>query len=206
VNGPLAPNSNATAFWSGPKNVSKIGVNVQDSAGQTRPAQIFYASSKQINYLIPAATALGPATVTITGAPNPYSAPLKIVAVSPGVYNAGGVAVGFFIAVSASGARTTTSLAYASASGAIQPTPIDLKTGQVFLILFGTGIRNHATAVTATIGSTTVPTAFAGAQGSFLGEDQVNIQLPASLAGAGLVNVALNVDGQTSNSVQIQIK
>jgi uncharacterized protein (TIGR03437 family) len=60
--------------------------------------------------------------------------------------------------------------------------------------------------VTATIGSTTVPVAYAGAQGTFVGEDQINIQLPASLAGAGLVNVTLNVDGQTSNPVQIQIK
>jgi uncharacterized protein (TIGR03437 family) len=94
----------------------------------------------------------------------------------------------------------------AGPSGAVQPTPIDVTAGQVFLILFGTGIRNHANAVTATIGSTTLPTIYAGAQGTFVGEDQINIQLPASLAGAGLVNVTLNVDGQTSNPVQIQIK
>ena len=51
-----------------------------------------------------------------------------------------------------------------------------------------------------------VSATYAGAQGVYLGEDQINIQLPASLAGAGLVNVTLNVDGQTSNPVQIQIK
>lgn len=58
----------------------------------------------------------------------------------------------------------------------------------------------------ATIRSTTLSTAYAGAQGSFAGEDQTNIALPASLAGAGIVNVALSVDGQKSNSVQIQIQ
>jgi uncharacterized protein (TIGR03437 family) len=206
VSGPLAPNSIATAFWSGPAKVSGIGMTLQDSAGQTRAAQIFYASSTQINYLIPGATALGQATVTITGAPNPYSAPLKIVAVAPGVYNAGGLAVGNFDTVSASGTQTYTNLVTAGASGAVQPTPIDVTAGKVYLTLFGTGIRNHANAVTATIGSTILPTIYAGAQGQFVGEDQINIQLPASLAGAGLVKVTLNVDGQTSNPVQIQIK
>jgi uncharacterized protein (TIGR03437 family) len=206
VNGPLAPNSIATAFWSGPAKVGGIAMTVQDSAGQTRAAQIFFASSTQINYLIPGATALGQATVTITGAPNPYSAPLKIVAVAPGVYNAGGIAVGNFDTVSASGVQTYTNLVTAGASGAIQPTPIDVTAGQVYLTLFGTGIRGHANAVTATIGSATLPTIYAGAQGQFVGEDQINIQLPASLAGAGLVKVTLNVDGQTSNPVQIQIK
>jgi uncharacterized protein (TIGR03437 family) len=186
VSGPLAPNSIATAFWSGPVNVSGIGMTVQDSAGQTRAAQIFFASSSQINFLIPGATALGQATVTITGAPNPYSAPLKIVAVSPGVFNAGGLAVGNFDTVSASGSQTYTNLVTPGPSGAVQPTPIDVTAGQVFLILFGTGIRNHANAVAATIGSTTLPTIYAGAQGAFVGEDQINIQLPASLAGAGV--------------------
>jgi len=206
ASGPLAPNSIATAFWSGPANISGIGVNVEDTAGQTRAAQIFYSSSTQINYLIPNGTALGAATVTITGAPSPFSAPLKIVAVSPGVFNVSGLAVGYADSLSTSGTQTYTSLVNASASGALQPTPIDVAAGNVYLLLFGTGIRGHANPVTATIGSSTLATAYAGPQGTFLGEDQINIQLPASLAGAGLVKVTLNVDGQTSNPVQIQIQ
>jgi uncharacterized protein (TIGR03437 family) len=206
VNGPLAQNSIATAFWAGPTNVSGIGVNVQDSTGQTRVAQIFFASSTQINYLIPNGTALGQATVTITGAPNPFSAPLKIVSVAPGVFGAGGFAVGDFDTVDASGKQTFTNLVFADASGTLHTTPIDVTTGEVVLTLYGTGIRGHANAVTATVGSVTLPTGFAGAQGQFLGEDQINIQLPSSLAGSGLVNVILNVDGQTTNPLQIQIQ
>ena len=205
ASGPLAPNSIATAFWAGPDNVSGIGLNVQDSAGQTRAAQIFFVNSTQINYLIPDGTALGPATVSITGAPNPFSAPLKIVAVAPGVFQAGGFAVGDFDTVDASGNQTLKTLVVADASGTLHPVPIDVTAGEVFLTIFGTGIRNHANPVTAMIGSVTLPTAFAGAQGQFFGEDQINIQLPATLAGSGLVNVTLNVDGQTSNTVQIQI-
>jgi uncharacterized protein (TIGR03437 family) len=76
----------------------------------------------------------------------------------------------------------------------------------VYLILYGTGIRNHQNAVTATVGTASITAAYAGAQGVYVGEDQINIQLPQSLAGSGVVNVSLNVDGQTSNSVQIQIQ
>jgi uncharacterized protein (TIGR03437 family) len=97
-------------------------------------------------------------------------------------------------------------LVFADASGTLHTTPIDVTTGEVVLTLYGTGIRGHANPVTATVGSVTLPTGFAGAQGQFLGEDQINIQLPSSLAGSGLVNVTLNVDGQTSNPVQIQIQ
>ena len=34
---------------------------------------------------------------------------------------------------------------------------------------------------------------FAGAQGQFTGEDQINVQLPHSLAGSGTVNLVLTI-------------
>ncbi len=204
--GPLAADSIASAFWNGPNNVNGIAMNVQDSAGVTRAAQIFFVSSTQINYWIPAGTALGQATVNITGAPNPFSAPLKIVTVAPGIFNLGGVAIGYADTVASNGNQTYTTISSPNASGVYQPTPIDVSGGNVFLLLYGTGIRNHANPVTATIGSMTLPAAYAGAQGSFVGEDQINIALPASLAGAGLLKVTLTADGQTSNAGQIQIK
>jgi uncharacterized protein (TIGR03437 family) len=84
--------------------------------------------------------------------------------------------------------------------------PIDVSGGQTYLLLYGTGIHNHANPVVATIGSVQVTAASAGAQGGWAGLDQVNILLPASLAGAGVVSVSLVVDGQISNSVKIQIQ
>ena len=73
-------------------------------------------------------------------------------------------------------------------------------------MLYGTGIHNHANPVVATVGTAQVTAAYAGAQGYYVGEDQINIQLPASLAGSGVISVSLAVDGQTSNSVKIQIQ
>jgi len=75
----------------------------------------------------------------------------------------------------------------------------------VYLVLYGTGIRG-ATTVTATAGSTVLPVAFFGAAPGFTGLDQINIQLPASLAGAGTVTVQLVADGLNANPVQIAIQ
>jgi uncharacterized protein (TIGR03437 family) len=88
------------------------------------------------------------------------------------------------------------------------PVPIDLGAPdqQVYLILYGTGIRNHADPVTVMIGTATLTAAYAGEQGTFAGEDQINVLLPQSLRGAGLVDVTLTVDGQVTNAVKIQIQ
>ena len=52
-----------------------------------------------------------------------------------------------------------------------------------------------------------VPVLFAGAQGTFAGEDQVNIgPLPRSLAGQGNVNLILAADGQAANVVNVTFK
>jgi hypothetical protein len=45
-----------------------------------------------------------------------------------------------------------------------------------------------------------------GAQGDFAGLDQVNIQIPRSLAGRGEVDLILTVDGVAANVVRISIK
>ena len=93
------------------------------------------------------------------------------------------------------------------AAGVLSLVPIDLATAdQTYLLLYGTGIRNHSSSVTAQIGSSTVPVEYAGAQGTFAGEDQINIGLPASLRGAGVVEVRLAVDGLITNVVKIYIQ
>lgn len=207
ANGPLAANSIATAFWNGPPKPSGIGVNVKDAAGTTRPAEIFFVSSRQINYAIPDGTVTGPATISISGTPDTFTAQQQVVAVSPGVFGAGGFAAGSTLTVH-NGQQTPGNLVELDSSGTFQPVPVDVGTGsdQVFLILYGTGIRNHAQPVKATIGTTPAQVVFASAQGTFVDEDQINVLIPQSLRGAGRVNLLLNVDGQTTNPVAIQIQ
>jgi len=47
---------------------------------------------------------------------------------------------------------------------------------------------------------------YAGAQGSLVGLDQVNVKLPRALNGRGEVDLVLTVDGKTANTVRVRIK
>ena len=183
-----------------------VTVTVKDSAGTSRPAELFYVSPTQINYAMPAGTATGAASITIANGAASVTASQQIVSVLPGLFTVDGIAAAN-VETYRNGALTSAALAFqVTAAGAIAPQPIDVSAGQVFLLMYGTGIR-HAESVTVNLGSLTgLPVAYAGAQGAYIGEDQINVLLPASLAGAGVIQVTLVADGQTSNPVQIQIQ
>ena len=94
--------------------------------------------------------------------------------------------------------------------GSCQPAAIDLGTGQsqVYLVLFGTGIRNRRviTDVSATIDGLSVPVLYAGDQGQFLGLDQVNLLIPSELSGRGVVDLILMVNSKAANTVQLDLR
>ena len=129
---------------------------------------------------------------------------------TPSIFTLGGsVAAAVAVRVAPGGAQTPVNVFQCSGS-TCTTAPIDLgATGDtVFLTLFGTGIRKTSAVsnVRATIGGADAPVLFAGAQGEFAGLDQVNLQVPASLRGRGDVPVVLTVDGQTTNTVTINIR
>ena len=78
----------------------------------------------------------------------------------------------------------------------------------VYVTLYGTGIRNRSAQanVTATINGMSVPVSYAGPTPGYAGLDQVNVGLILSLRGSGESNVVVTVDGQTSNTVTINIQ
>jgi uncharacterized protein (TIGR03437 family) len=79
-------------------------------------------------------------------------------------------------------------------SGAISPSPLNMGSsgGQVYLILYGTGIAAAGTSNTqVTVNGANATVLYAGPQGGSPGLDQVNILLPASLTGKGNVNLQL---------------
>lgn len=87
--------------------------------------------------------------------------------------------------------------------------PIDLSDAreQVFLVLFGTGIRARGALenVKALLGSLPVTPTYAGATPGLVGLDQVNLPIPRTLTGSGEINVWLTVEGRTANPVRIHI-
>jgi uncharacterized protein (TIGR03437 family) len=175
-----------------PTTIDGRSVTVTDSKGVARQAGLYLAIVSQINCVIPSETASGPATVTVNGS---SAIPLRIniAAVAPGLFDASAQ----ILRVKADGSQTVQTV---TAS-----TPIVLGSDSVYLLLYGTGIRNRSSldGVTATIGGMNIPVAYAGAQVQSPGLDQVNVLLPASLQGAGKVNVILTLDGQGSNGVAL---
>ena len=199
-----------------PTTLGGVSVVVKDTTGIERLAPLFFVSPTQINYELPAGTALGEAAVTIKQGESPVAAGrLQIASVAPALFTADasgrGVPVATVLRVMADGSQSYEPIAqYNAATNRFDPLPIDLgaETDQLFLVAFGTGFRYRSAlaAVNAAIGDLSAEVGFAGAQGSLVGVDQMNIRIPRSLAGRGNVDVVVRVDGKAANTVTLNIK
>jgi glucuronoarabinoxylan endo-1,4-beta-xylanase len=199
-----------------PTNLAGVQVSVQDNTGTSRPAPLLFVTPGQVNFLVPAGTALGPASITLSNGSSSFVSLMNVATVAPGIFSANsdgqGAPAAQAIAVSAEGTAAPPQPVYqcASAAGSCTPLPLDLGPpgSSLVLVLYGTGIRGVSSTsnVICNLGGLSVPVAYAGAQGTDIGLDQVNVALPRSLAGSGNVNVSLVVDGQSSNTVTINIK
>ncbi len=195
-----------------PTILGGTSVTLIDSGGTVRLASLFYASQTQLSFLVPPGTAPGPATLQVqTASGAVLGAAVNIGPISPGLYAAnaagGGLAAAQIVRVHSDGSQDIADTTqYDSAQQAWVPVPIDLSVpgDSVYLILYATGIRHKIASVTATVNGQTLPVQYAGAQPAFAGLDQVNVgALPASLKGAGKVDVTITVDGQAANKVQV---
>lgn len=224
----LGPESIATAFGSNlatatlggvtvplPTALAGTQVLVKDSAGTGRLAPLFFVSPFQVNYQIPPGTAPGAATMTLTSGDGTISiGTVQIATIAPGIFTANatgrGLAAALALRVKADGSQTYEPVAQCAAGGECVPRPVDLgpDTDRVFLVLFGTGIRFHGSlmGVSARVRGENAEVLFAGPAPNLVGLDQVNVLLPRSLIGSGMVNVTLVVNGQTANTVQINIR
>ncbi len=160
--------------------------------------------------------ALGLATITVVRNSQPAaSGTVQIQWVAPGLFtmnaNGQGVPVALAIFVEGDGSRSWQYVFNTGCTaGACQPMPLDLgaATDQVFLQLYGTGIRGRSSlaAVTAKIGGADATVEYAGPVSGMVELDQVNLRLPRSLVGRGQIDVVLTVDYKTANTVQVNIK
>jgi uncharacterized protein (TIGR03437 family) len=193
--------------------LSGTNVTVTDVNGVARPAQLYFVSPTQINFVIPAGTAPGPATVTVTLASGPvYITAMTVKSVDPGLFfaPAGGQSIAqavVFDQPQPSGApQISYTASYNSSTQSWSAVPIVLNgTDKVYLELFGTGIQNAPpNSVTATVNGQSVPVTYAGWSQQYPGVDQVNIgPLPAALAGSGAVPIVITVSGQAANTVTV---
>jgi uncharacterized protein (TIGR03437 family) len=199
-----------------PARPHHLSLKVKDSANVERLAGLLYAGPTQVNYQIPTESALGNAQVTVTSADRTTaSGTIEIAALAPGLFSADangkGVAAAFALRVKPDGSKSSEPVGqYDTGQGKYVTVPIDLgpETDQVFLVLFGTGIRGLSalSGVTVSIGGATSSVDFAGPEGAFTGLDQINVRLSRSLIGRGEVDVGLTVDGQATNNLRVSIR
>ena len=184
-------------------------VSVTDSKGVTTPAPLAFVSPTQITMEVPTTAAAGNAKVTVTGPNGTQTAQnVQIAAVAPGLFtlNGSGLAAASAISVSAAGAQTAVPVYTLASDGSFVAAPISLSNGAVYLTLYGTGLAAAGTSgVKATVNGVSAPVLYAGPS-AYSGVDQVNLQLPAALAGKGNVNILLTANGIQANAAQITIQ
>ena len=202
-----------------PTVLAGIRVAVTDSRGSQRPAPLLFVSPGQINYQIPPGTSPGEGTVSVHRGINPLvsnihaSGNVQVASVAPALFAANsdgrGVAAVLFLRVRSDESRAFQQAAeFDSGQGSFVSAPIDLgpESDQVFLILFGTGIRFRSPqAVTATVGGEPAKVLYAAAAPGFVGLDQVNLLLPRNLTGRGEVDVIVYVDEKPTNTVRVSV-
>ena len=213
----VAPGSIASLFGESmvPETISAgVRIEIIDAAEAARTARLLYVSPEQIHFLVPAEVATGEALLRLAReGEEPSEWAFTISAVAPGLFSANGTSEGIGVVsalrVAADGLRSNPAVfRYDEAAKRMIGVPLDLgaEGDQVFLTLFGTGIRG-AEGVRTTIGGRDVAVLFAGAQDGWAGLDQVEIgPLPRSLAGMGEVDVAITAAGITSNTVTIVVE
>lgn len=179
-----------------------------------KAAQLLYVSPQQINFLTPAGTALGTASVSVTSptSETAITGTASVAAISPGLFTIPCV-------------RPSRGAVENGVTFALEPfqslTPQNaIADKRTRLSFYGTGLRyagnptldsgtvNVASAVTAqattSLGITqNLPVEYAGPSPVYPGLDQVNVVVPAQLEGAGLVNVQMFSGNAASNSVSI---
>ena len=184
-------------------------VTITDSNGVSAAAQLFYVSPSQVNYAAPPSLALGAATVTVkAGDGTVTTGSVTVANVQPAVFtlNTAGLVAGSILRVTDAG-QVSENLYSVDAGNNVVPAPVDVSKDQVYLVFYATGLRRAPQSqVSVSIGGVNIPVTYAGPQGFYVGFDQVNVQLPASLAGRGDVAVVLSVAGNQANMARMSFK
>jgi uncharacterized protein (TIGR03437 family) len=197
-----------------PTQLGDTRVVACDRLGVERAAPLFFVSPTQVNFLIPAGTAPGVATVTITnGRGQTAHGLVEIVTAAPALFtveaNDRSLAAGVVMRIGGDGATSFDPIArFDRQLNRFVAAPIDPERDpaeQILLILFGTGIRQGAeqTAASVMIGGERVEVSYAGPQGGLAGLDQVNVRLSRDLSLRGEVEIRVHAAGRVSNPVRV---
>ena len=201
ASGVLAPNTIISVFGTGLTNTTAsatAGVALPTSLGGVTltingtPALLIYVSSTQVNAIVGPGTQPGRSTAVLTSPSGTFSTTVNVSAAAPpGIFSMEG-----------NGSHDGAVLnAVTFQGGAFS---VNTNSGPTFLAIFVTSL-DLATTPVVTVGGVQVPVQFFGAAPGFQGLEQINVQLPSSLAGSGRVEVTVSQGGNTSNVVEVVI-
>ncbi|MBL8205401.1 MAG: M36 family metallopeptidase [Blastocatellia bacterium] len=177
------------------------------------PAQLLYVSDHQINFVIPPEVEPGIASVVVRNSFGGFAlGHITIADAAPAIFTADASGRGDAAAVA-----TADGFTYQQS-----PFAVTVNGQPNYLLLFGTGLRRASNAnnedangiaerVAVTIGGIAAKVLYAGAQGQYVGLDQLNIELPASLAERlsnvpSRVEVVVSVNGVEANRTSVWLR
>ncbi|MEK7832373.1 MAG: putative Ig domain-containing protein, partial [Acidobacteriota bacterium] len=197
-----------------PTTLGGATVKITDSKGVERMAALFFVSPGQINYLLPDGLAEGIARVTITANGKTSVGLIDVAPIAPSLFTANsdgrGLPAAVLLRIHADGSQSYEAVTrFDAAQNRFVAVPIEFggSSEQLFLLLYGTGLRHPGgRAIKITVGGMEAPTPFAGAVDGFAGLDQINLNLPRSLAGRGEVEIGLTIGDRVANAVKIVVR
>ncbi|MGH9842871.1 MAG: CAP domain-containing protein [Blastocatellia bacterium] len=210
----VAPEAIATTFGTGmtggaasatsfplPASLGGVTVTVNE-----QPAQLFYASGSQINFVVPAS--VGPGTATVKVMSNGAmigSGAVTVENVSPAIFTTS--ANGLGVAVAQTTSNGTSYQPTANADGTARSISVGTAALPNYLVLYTTGTRRRSSlsAVRVTIGGVDAQVTYLGPNPRFTGLDQLNAKMPLEVRGRGLVDVVVTVDGRVSNVAKLSV-
>jgi uncharacterized protein (TIGR03437 family) len=194
-----------------PTILADTTVTVRDAEGKDHLSPLYFVSPDQINFVVPAETALGNATITIASAGRSViSDTIYVASVAPSIFeaNAEGLAAANLLRIRGDVSEYDPISQRDPTTSQVVAVPIDLspETDSFFLIMYGTGVRFRSSvdSVKATVGGIDAPVVYAGSAGSSDGLDVLSIKLPTEVH--GWADVVTTVDGVAANTVRILIK
>jgi uncharacterized protein (TIGR03437 family) len=240
---------NGASFLAGgamaPDTISSVfGVNLASSTVLSAPGQalatelggvrvevngvaapLFFVSAGQINYMIPSGTTAGTKSVVVKNTAGEVArGQIEVSPISPAFFtatqNGSGVPSGYVTRVAAGTFQQTNEQIASFAGGSVTPITVQRRGDEIYLILFGTGIRyapntntandiqlaggtllNVAESIEVTIGSRVARVDFAGPQSQYYGLDQLNVLIPADAVASPTAPVIIKIRDANGNLV-----
>jgi uncharacterized protein (TIGR03437 family) len=185
-----------------PTTLGGVTVKIIDAAGVAHNAAIYFVSAGQINIVVPGDLAPGPARLFLTRGSLSISIPIvkSAPSLASGDGSGAGPAAAHILRVHGDGSQDPLVVVTGAS------VPFGNQTDSLYLILYGSGFRNGQGTTSCTLNGQPVTALYAGPHATYPGLDQINLQIPESLRGAGSVTVNCAVAGQTSNTVTINVQ